>query len=730
MKQVIQNYGTGKLKLAEVPVPVCLPDRVLIKNTASLISLGTERSVIELARKNLIEKAKERPELVKRFFEKVKNEGLVKTFKEALERLDTPIPLGYSTSGLVLEIGNNIRQFSAGDRVACIGAGFASHSEYIQVPESLCCKIPEDVDYDEAAFGMLGTIALHGVRCANIAFGETVAVFGLGVLGLLTAQILKSYGSRVIGVDLDRLKVDLAKSFGIDLGIEHDLDKSDNLSLKKACELFTSGCGVDSVILTLSTKESRPVDTAIDILRFKGKMVLVGVADIHPNRNEMWKKEVELVVSRAGGPGSLDPLYEAKGIDYPIGYVRWTENRNLEEFLRLASERKINLKKMISHRYSINNAEEVYKNILENKHEHYIGILFEYPTESKIGKREIILKSDRTRHESAVSLGVIGAGVFGKSVFLPILSKASGINLETIATSTSVSNYHSGKKFGFRKCTTDYTEIMKDKNINTLVILTPHSLHANMVTEGLLNNKHVFVEKPLCITQEELEEIVKIYKSLDTSLNKPFLMVGYNRRFSPHSRKVIEILSDRKEPVLINYQVNAGYIPSSHWVHLEEEGGGRVIGEICHFVDLLQFITRSKPLEVFSQRISSNNKTSLNSDNCVVVVKFDDGSIGNIFYTASGDRAYPREKVEIFCEGKTIVMNDFKETVIYSFGKKETYRTFNQEIGHKEEIKHFIDVIMGKEKSMISFEEIVASTLSVFKINESLAKDKYIKISM
>lgn len=745
MKQIIQNYRTGELELAEVPIPLCSSNKILVKNMASLISIGTERSIIELGRKSLLGKARARPDLVKRFIEKAKNEGFVKTFKEALGRLDNPTPLGYSSAGVVIEVGNNIHKFSPGDRVACIGAGYASHAEYITVPENLCCKIPDDISFDEASFGMLGIIALHGIRCAKLTFGETVAVIGLGLLGLLTVQILKAYGCKVIGTDIDLHKVELAKKLNADY--TYTLEDE----FKNGVERATNGYGADAVIITAATESDAPVNTAVDVARYGGRIVLVGVADIHPQRNEMWHKEVEIIVSKAGGPGIFDPFYENKGIDYPIGYVRWTENRNLEEFLRLIVEGKIDVKSLITHRFNIEHAESVYKDMLNNKGGPYIGVILEYPELSvdnrhqtlDISKRKIVLKpTSNTPHltSNTVSLGVIGAGLFGKALLLPALKKIKDIRFHTLSTSSSANTYHTAKKYGFENCTTDYKEMLQNNEINAVIILTPHSLHARMVIEALKAGKHVFVEKPLCINEEELQQIINARcqileenKKLTPNsqhLTSPFIMVGYNRRFSPHAAKASEYLKNRQDPVVINYRINSGFIPADHWVHSEEEGGSRIIGEVCHFVDMIQFLTESKIVRVYAERISGNNKTVVNNDNVAITLKLKDGSIGNIIYTASGDKAFSREQIEIFCEGKTIVIKDFKETCLYYTGKKKTFKTFSQEIGYKEELQHFFDVISGKLFPKLTFDEILNSTLTVFRINEALNKGKPVEIAL
>ena len=726
MQQLIQNYKTGKMELVDVPMPHCGSNSVLVKNIASLVSIGTERSIIDLGKKSLLGKAKARPDLVKRFLEKAKKEGFIKTFYEALGRLDTPTPLGYSSAGIVVQAGKNVHKFSVGDRVACIGAGYASHAEYITVPENLCCRIPDGVDFEEASFGMLGIIALHGIRCANLTFGERVAVIGLGLLGLLTVQMLKSYGCVVVGFDIDPSKVELAKGLGIDLAVT-DIDEFKNIT-----EKYTEGYGADAVIITAATKSDEPIHLAVDIARFRGRVVVVGVADIHPNRNEMWHKEVEIIVSKAAGPGSLDPIYENKGIDYPIGYVRWTENRNLSEFLRLVAEKKVKLKPLITHRVSIQDSLTLYENMLNNKGGPYVGVLIEYDSQ----KEEVIeekveslpLEFQNLGINNFVTepvLGVIGAGLFGKALLIPALSNVSSITLDTISTTKGVNADHIAKKYHFKRITTNYKEILESKDINSVVILTPHSTHAKMVIEALQSGKHIFVEKPLCINEEELKEIVDVYQSLS---RKAFLMVGYNRRFSPHSQKVKEVIQNRKDPMMIHYRVNVGFVPVDHWVHSEEEGGSRIIGEICHFVDLMIYFTDSFPIKIFAEKVSGNNKTIVNDDNVSILIKFSDGSLGNIFYSASGDKAFSRERVEIYSEGKTIIIEDFKESQFWLSGKKRNFKTFNQEMGYKEELKHFFNVITGKEKPKINFHEIYSSTLGVFKINESLRLGRAVKL--
>ncbi|HSW38677.1 MAG TPA: bi-domain-containing oxidoreductase, partial [Acidobacteriota bacterium] len=581
---------------------------------------------------------------------------------------------------------------------------------FVKIPEHLCSRIPDGVSFDEASFGMLGIIAMHGIRCAKLTFGESVAVIGLGLLGLLSVQILKSYGCRVIGTDVDQAKNALASEFGADMVAGSE-------DFKKACDVFSEGMGVDAVILTVATKSDEPVHTAVDITRYGGRVVCVGVADIHPQRNELWHREVEIIVSRAGGPGTFDPFYENKGIDYPVGLVRWTENRNLAEFLRLVAESKVDVRSLTSHRFSIDEAETVYKNIMENKGGPYIGIILQYPDTAGHIYRAKQLKDAVAIKTSRLTLGVIGAGLFGKALLLPALKKVRDVQLGTLSSSSSANTNHNAKKFGFDRCTTDYRDVLTDRGINAVAILTPHSMHARMVIETLEAGKHVFVEKPLCISEEELQRIREVYDGH----REQFLMVGYNRRFSPHAAKIAGWLSNRKDPLVIHYRVNAGFVPADHWVHSEDEGGSRVIGEICHFVDFMQYVTRANPVRVYAERVAGNNRSVINSDNLVIALKFADGSVGNITYAAAGDKAYSREQIEIFCEGMAIVSTDFRQTICHRDGRKRSFKTMSRQMGYEEELRHFADVIRGQAAPAISTDEIFYSTLAVFNINHSLA---------
>ncbi|MBF0553704.1 MAG: bi-domain-containing oxidoreductase [Nitrospirae bacterium] len=656
--------------------------------------------------------------MVRRFIEKTKNEGLLKTFKEAMDRLDTPTALGYSAAGIVIDVGENVHRFSPGDRVACIGSGYASHAEYFTGTEYLCASIPPQLSFEEASFGMLGIIALHGIRCATVGFGETVAVIGLGLIGLLTVQILNAYGCKPICIDIDKNKVELAASLGV-----KQLYTDEN-GFKNCVERLTNGHGADAVIITAATKSDAPLHMAVEISRFAGKIVLIGVADIHPHRNEMWHKEVSIIVSKGGGPGFLDPLYEIKGIDYPIGYIRWTQQRNLEEFLNLVATEKIRIKELISLRTQIDKAEAVYKQMLGEGSSQYVGVIINYPTKEKFDiKIETHITIERLSSPSSIDdiqTAVIGAGLFARSILLPTLKRVKGLALHSICTASGINSFHIGRKFGFRESTTNYKELLNNKEIALIVIATPHSTHATILIESLLNGKNVFIEKPLCVNKEELSLIIKTYQSALSNNNNCILCVGYNRRHSPHTTRIRQYLAERKDPLVITYRINAGFVPNTHWVHAEEEGGSRIIGEVGHFIDFMQVLTGCDPVKTYAERISANNQTSLNSDNTVITLKFEDGSIGNIIYSASGNRAYSREQIEVFWERKTIVCTDFKTTYFYINGSKKKYKTSHQELGYLEEFYHIVDVVKGKIAPSPTPRELFLSTLTTFKINDSI----------
>jgi predicted dehydrogenase/threonine dehydrogenase-like Zn-dependent dehydrogenase len=716
MKQVIQSYKTGEVTLKEVPVPRCGTKRVLVRNTNSLISLGTERSTIELGRKSLLGKAASRPDLVRRAWDKAKKEGLFKTWQEAMGRLDTPTSLGYSCAGIVEECGVAATEFSPGDRVACVGQGFASHAEFVSIPVNLACRIPNDVQDDEAAFGMLGIIAMHGIRSAKLTFGSRVVVLGLGLLGLLTIQMLRAYGCEVIALDPASDKVKLART----LGFTHITAETDELN--RLCEAQTSGYGADAVIITAASKDRSLVDQSVQLCRSKGRIVVVGTADIHPDRNELWLKEIELVVSRAAGPGSLDPVYEIEGIDLPIGEVRWTQKRNLQEFLRLIADKRIDVRQLITHRYAIEQASEVYQQFIAGQLVQPIGVLLTYPPSTAI-RRSLPAHALQQVGATAVGadrvqLGVIGAGLFGKALLLPALEKQKHIQLNTLVTGSGASVEHSARKFGFLQQATDAAAIWQNNAIHAVVGLTPHSQHAQLVKSAIHHSKALFIEKPLCINEDELQELRDL--AAQTKL-LPVIFVGHNRRYSPHTDQMQKWLADRQGPMVIQMRINTGFVPGTHWVHSDHEGRSRIVGEASHFIDFIQCLTGASITRVSAERISGNNLTSVNNDNFAASFKMSDGSVGSLIYSASGDKAYSREMIEMFFDGQTIVSRDFRFSELHKGGKQTTFKTSGQEMGYVQELDHFITCIRGGEVTAPGLNEEFATMDVIFGIERALA---------
>ena len=685
MKQIIQSYKNGKISLAEVPEPTCKAGGVLVENKASLISVGTEKLMIEMGRKSLLGKAKARPDLVRQAWDKAKKEGFLTVYREAMRRLDEPIPLGYSAAGVVREVGAGVQGFKPGDRVALAGAGYASHAGVVWVPENLCVPMPEGVTFEAAAFIMLGGIALHGVREANLTLGERAVVIGLGLLGLLCVQFLKAQGCRVVGVDLDRQKCDLAKELGADLALVPGED-----DVEAAVANFTGSLGADAVLIVSAGKDNRPILLAEAVARERARLVMVGVAELTLSRESFWTKELSFSVSRAAGPGSIAPLYEAKGFDYPIAYVRWTERRNLETFLDLITQDRVKVDRLITHRFAINDALKAYEMILGN-HEPYIGVILSYPHGEAQGDRaaaptrKVWLETPLrlTGTDGSGGVGLIGGGMFTKNILLPALKRVHNLRLVGAATTTGATAHHIAKKYGFAYATTDYKEILADASIGSVIITTRHNLHARLVLEALAAGKHVFVEKPLCLTEEELQQIVSAYDG------SRFLMVGFNRRFAPLAQEIKKSLAGRRTPLVMSYRVNAGYIPHDSWVHDPEVGGGRVLGEVCHFIDFLHYMAESEVVQVSATPISGEMGQYRQDDNLSITLTFHDGSIGNIIYTAKGSKAFSRERFEVFCEDSVAVIEDFRNGQITRGGRTRRLKKMSMDMGYQAEMESF-----------------------------------------
>ncbi len=724
MKITIQNYKSGKVSLVEVPEPAAKAGGVLVRTVASLISPGTEKLMIEMGQKSLLGKARARPDLVRQAWAKARKEGFLSVYKEALNRLDEPIPLGYSAAGVVQDVGAGVTGFKPGDRVAVAGAGFASHAEVVWVPENLCVPIPQNVAFEAAAFAMLGAIALHGVRQAGLTLGETAVVIGLGLLGLLSVQLLAAQGCRVIGVDLDRRKGELAKTLGADLVLVPGEDE-----VEEAVANVTSGRGADAVVITAASKDSRPIQLAEAVARERARLVMVGVAELSLTRKAFWEKELSFTVSKAGGPGSLEPAYEAKGCDYPLSLVRWTEGRNLSAFLELVGRGQVRVEPLISHRFPLSQAIQAYDLILKNL-EPYIGVVLQYSREGEaaaIGAQphKVYVRTTPPPSGSASpgrALGLIGGGLFTKNILLPVLKRNGGIALAGVATTTGATARHIADKFGFTYAATDYREILKDAAIDRVLITTRHNSHAALVVEALTAGKHVLVEKPLCLTAEEFGVIEAAYDG------SRLLMVGFNRRFAPLAQEVKARLTGRVTPLMMTYRVNAGFIPEDHWVHDLEVGGGRLLGEVCHFIDFLHYMTDSEATSVQATSISGECGKYRQDDNLAITLAFKDGSVGTILYTAKGPKSYSRERFEVFCEDSAAFIEDFRRGAVVQGGRTRKINKFSMDMGYRGELRFFTQALDDPAGFQQLFDGYAASTAAALKAAEALKSGEIIRI--
>jgi predicted dehydrogenase len=659
----------------------------------------------------MLAKAKERPDLVKQVFEKMKKEGVRNTLEKVFAKLDTPIPLGYSLAGRVLEVGSGMSGLSVGDRVACGGAGYASHSEINYVPKNLMVRIPDGVDDIDASFVTVGAIALQGVRQSEPKLGEKVAVIGLGLLGQLTVQLLKANGCKVIGSDIDPDKMALAKKLGAD-----EVTLAGDLIAK--AKAFSKGHGVDAVIITASTSSSQPVIDAAEISRMRGRVVLVGMVGMDVPRNSYYKKELDLRLSMSYGPGRYDPGYEEKGIDYPYDLVRWTEQRNFEAFLGLIEEGRITPKALITHTFNFDDALRAY-DLLEGKtQERYLGIVLAYKNTIDPDVHKIRRRSDKAVSSDKVNVGLIGAGNFARSVILPNLAKVGGYDLVGLCTATGVSAEGSGKKHDFKYITTDSEELFTNSEINSVLIATRHNDHADMVISAIKHKKHCFVEKPLCLYEEELEAINEAYDG------SSLLQVGFNRRFSPMLEKMKSGLSGQ---IAVNYRVNAGVITKDAWTQDRTIGGGRIIGEVCHFIDTCSYLTGSEVQSVYAAAVQKEDQSIPNEDNVNIILNYANGSTATVGYFAYGGSSMPKEQIEVFGSGVSMQMNDFRELTVYSGGKSSKSKSASQDKGFVNEFKAFKTSVKSGEPA-ISFASIYNTTKTTFKILASLRSGKVEKI--
>ncbi|KAA3632194.1 MAG: oxidoreductase [Calditrichaeota bacterium] len=710
MKQVLQYDREKSVRVKDIPTPQMKSVGLVVDNKCSLISVGTERSMIELSQLSLVGKAKQRPDAVRQVIEKVKTEGLKSTYNKVMGRLKAPMPLGYSSAGVIREVHNSIDSFTVGQRVACAGFGYASHAETIFVPSNLTVKIPDNVSFEEASFVTLGAIALQGVRVADVRLGETVAVIGLGLLGQITCMLLESSGCKVIGIDIDNEKLSQAKQCGA-----HETMLSDSSTVTKINNL-TSGRGVDATIITAAADSNGPVTLAGELCREKGTVVVVGAVKMDVPRKTYYNKELSLKLSRSYGPGRYDYNYEEAGNDYPFSYVRWTENRNMEAFLNLISTGKINIKQLISHRFDISEAETAYELISGNNKETFTGVILKYDSKTEYSEPTTsVISTPLTNCET--NIGFIGSGGFATGVLIPTMKKVNGYNFKAIMSGSGISADSSAERFNFEKVVSTADAMMQNSEIGTIFIANRHNQHAELVLDAINNKKSVFVEKPICLTTDELETIINRYND-----NPTRLMVGFNRRFAPVVTQIKESLNGVKHPLSMYYRVNGGFIPSGTWIQDENSGGGRIIGEVCHFIDLLSFVTDSKIVKVSAESLTMPDDRFRSDDNLQITLRFDNGSVGTINYIASGNNSVSKEYLEIFGGGIAITMDDFKSLTIADDKNMKLDKKRAQDKGHFQMLESFCESLNTKSDSPIPFNQIVNSFDATFAVMESLTK--------
>ncbi|MCR9847510.1 bi-domain-containing oxidoreductase [Vibrio antiquarius] len=691
MKQVLQNIANGETLLKEVPCPQSKSGSLLIGTSRSLLSAGTERMLIDFGKANFIDKARQQPDKVKMVLDKVKTDGLMPTIDAVRSKLDQPLPLGYCNVGTVLDSGGT--EFDVGTRVVSNG----NHAEVVRVPKNLCAKVPDNVSDEAAAFTVLGAIALQGIRLVKPTLGECVVVTGLGLIGLVTVQLLRANGCRVLGIDFDSSKCELARKYGaetVDLSIGEDPIK--------AAEAFSRGRGVDAVIITASTKSNEPVSQAATMSRKQGRIVLVGVVGLELSRADFFEKELTFQVSCSYGAGRYDSEYEEKGNDYPVGYVRWTEQRNFEAVLDMMSSGVLDIESLITHRYSIEDALEAYK-CLDDKSS--LGIVLDYANSDKeqLTKRTVDLTNNAKHDPSKAVCTFVGAGNYSSRVLMPAF-KTAGAQLDTVVTSGGMSAVHHGDKLGFSKASTDYFDALQNSSSNTVVIATQHNLHAEQTIEAIKAEKHVFVEKPLALVESEIDAIEAAYYE---SESKPKVMVGYNRRFAPHVIKMKELLSSVKGPKTFIMTMNAGDIPADHWTQDPSIGGGRIIGEACHYIDLMRHLVGSKISGFNAMCLGDAPGIAIREDKASITLSFEDGSIGTIHYFANGGKAFPKERIEVFANDAVLQLDNFRKLTGFGWKGFTKQKLMSQDKGQDNCSKAFVESIEKGLPSPISFDEII-----------------------
>tara|TARA_B100000925_G_scaffold171416_1_gene129120 strand:+ start:22678 stop:24822 length:2145 start_codon:yes stop_codon:yes gene_type:complete len=708
MQQLTQKLGSGDMVIQEVPYPQLDKGMIMVKNHYSIISAGTEGSTVQAARKSLIGKAKERPQQVKQVIDTLKKQGPIQTYRAVMKKLDAYSPLGYSCAGEVIEIGKNVTSFKVGDKVACAGVGYANHAEIVCVPVNLSVKLREDTNLKNAAYNTLGAIAMQGVRQADMRLGETCVIIGLGLLGQLTALILKASGVNVIGVDVSEEAVNLATSNKVcDFAFTRNTG-----GLEQKIDSLSESIGADTVIIAAATSSTDPINFAGSIARKKGTVVVLGAVPTGFDRDPFWyRKELELKMACSYGPGRYDLNYEEKGIDYPAAYVRWTQKRNMQAFQELIATKRINIDYMSTHEFNFDEAPKAF-DLVVTKTEPFIGIALKYDTKKSHSKSKIIFQNNKGNPTSKINISFIGAGSYAQGNLLPNIPENSQVSKIGVLTNTGTTSKRVAEKFNFNFCATLEDDVLDEKT-NTVFVATRHDSHGSYVLKSLKANKNVFVEKPLCLLESELEKIIECQAKTNKAV-----MIGFNRRFSPLTEKLKKVIGNN--PMTMIYRINAGEIPSDNWIQDLDIGGGRVLGEVCHFIDYLTYLNGSLPDKISATALPDANKLN---DTINILIQFKNGSSGVIAYYANGSKSMPKEYIEVFSAGLSVTLNDFKELKIYGKGKASKIKLFNQNKGQKQMVEGFINGILNKGDSPIPFSEIVAVTKASFKVLESISKN-------
>lgn len=710
MKQILQNLRSGVLEVADLPCPPVRPGHLLIQTTRSLISAGTERMLVEFGKAGLIAKARSQPDKVKQVLDKIRTDGLLPTLEAVFNRLDEPLPLGYCNVGRVLEVGAGVTGYAPGDRVASNGA----HAEIVCVPKNLCAGIPQEVDDEAAAFTVLASIGLQGIRLIQPTLGERIAVFGLGLIGLVTVQLLRAGGCEVLGIDVNAQRLETARKYGATTASAGE--SSDPVA---AANAWTEGRGVDAVIVTASAKTDAIMHQAAQMCRKRGRIVLVGVVGLNLQRADFYAKELTFQVSCSYGPGRYDDNYEQAGHDYPLGYVRWTQQRNFEAVLATMRGGGLRVDDLITHRYKLEDAPQAYQILSDDRAA--LGVLLEYPAEVRRQTR-LVINAKSTPAAGQTVIGVIGAGNFSKMTMMPVLAKA-GVRVSHVADLNAAAARHLAKKFGVPEAVTDYKVLLGDQHVNALMIAVGHNIHARFVCEALAAGKHAFVEKPLAMNVTEVKQV------LDAHAARPDLqlMVGFNRRFAPHTQRMRELLANRGEPLALNMTVNAGFVPPEHWVQDPLRGGGRIIGEGCHFIDLLVCLTGSPVRTVAAAMMGAG--TATREDKMSITLGFEDGSVGTVNYFANGSKAYPKELLEVFTQGRVLHLDNFRKLTGYGFKGFSRFKTARQDKGHEREFVLFAERVARGGAPLIPLAEIVNVTLASFAAMTAAAESRTVVLS-